>query len=104
MRMFGNEKPLKGGELFNGKGRADPMTGLLEDLVVDSDWHNTYNITGLCRIGRDRPPFSYVIHDGLNNASVFSDFVVQQLASGFLRTGDFLVLDNASIHHYEEMV
>jgi hypothetical protein len=35
---------------------------------------------------------------------VFSDFVVQQLASGFLRTGDFLVLDNASIHHYEEMV
>jgi hypothetical protein len=25
MRMFGDEKPLKG-ELFNLKGRADPMT------------------------------------------------------------------------------
>ena len=84
MRMFGDKKPLQGGELFNRKGRADPMTGLLEDLVVDSDWRNTYNITGLCRIGSDRPPFSYVIHDGSNNAAVFSDFVVQQLASGFL--------------------
>ena len=102
--VFGDEKPLKGGELFNRWGRADPMTGELEDLVVDSDWRNTYNITGLCRIGRDRPCFSYVIHDGSNNAAAFCDFILSNLASGFLRTGDFLVLDNASIHHYEEMV
>ena len=67
---------IEGGELFNRIGRADPMTGLLEDLVVDSDWRNTYNITGLCRIGRDRPPFLYVIHDGSNNAAVFSDFII----------------------------
>jgi len=104
--VFGvlRQEAIEGGELFNHIGRADPMTGLLEDLVEDSDWRNTYNITGLCRIGRDRHPFSYVIHDGSNNAAVFSDFIIQQLASGFLRTGDFLVLDNASIHHYEEMV
>ncbi len=39
--VFGGEKPLKGGELFNRWGRADPLTGLVEDFVVDLDWHNT---------------------------------------------------------------
>ena len=100
--VFGDEKSLKGADLFNRSGRADPLTGLVEDFVIDSDWRNTYAITGLCRIGRDRPPFSYIIHDGLNNAAVFSDFVIQNLASGFLQPGDFLVLDNASIHHFQE--
>ncbi len=98
--VFGDEKSLKGGELFNCWGRADPLTGLVEDFVVDSDWCNTYAITGICRIGRDRPPFSYIIHDGSNNAAVFCDFVVQNLSSGFLQPGDFLVLDNALIHHF----
>jgi hypothetical protein len=51
--VFGDEKPMKGGDLYNRKGRADPLTGLVEDHVVDSDWRNTYSITGLCRIGRD---------------------------------------------------
>jgi len=88
--VFGDKKPLKGGALFNRRGPADPMTGELEDLVVDSDWRNKYNITGLCRIGRDRPCFSYVIHNGSNNAAAFSDFIFSNLASGFLRAGDFL--------------
>ena len=100
--VFGDEKSLKGADLFNRSGRADPLTGLVEDFVIDSDWRNTYAITGLCRIGPDRPPFSYIIHDGSNNAAVFSDFVMQNLQSGFLQPGDFLVLDNASIHHFQE--
>ena len=100
--VFGDEKSLKGAELFNRSGRADPLTGLVEDFVIDSDWRNTYAITGLCRIGRDRPPFSYIIHNGSNIAAVFSDFIIQNLASGFLQLGDFLVLDNASIHHFQE--
>ncbi len=43
--VFGDEKPLKGGELFNWWGHADPLTGVVEDFVVDSDWRNTYAIT-----------------------------------------------------------
>ncbi len=55
--VFGDEKPLKGDELlFTRWGRADPLTGIVEDIVIDFDWQNTYTITGLCRIGRDRPP------------------------------------------------
>ena len=78
--VFGDEKSLKGADLFNRSGRADPLTGLVEDFVIDSDWRNTYAITG----------------------AVFSDFVMQNLQSGFLQPGDFLVLDNASIHHFQE--
>jgi hypothetical protein len=102
--VFGDKKPLKGDELFTRWrwGRADPLTGIVEDIVIDSDWQNTYAITGLCRIGRDRPPFSFTVHDGSNNAGVFCDFVIQNLACGFLQPGDFLVLDNASIHHFQE--
>ena len=100
--VFGDEKPLKGGELFNWWGRADPLTGIVEDFVVDSDGRNMYAITGLCRNGCDRPPFSFIVHDGSNNAVVFCDFVIQSLACGFLQARDFLVLDNASIHHFQE--
>jgi hypothetical protein len=101
--VFGDEKQLKGGELFNLWGRADPLTGIVEDFVVDLDWRNTYAITGLCWIGHDRPPFSFIVHDGSNNVAVFCDFVIQKLSCGFLQPGDFLVLDNALIHHFQEL-
>jgi transposase len=42
-------------------------------------------------------------HDGSNDAAVFCDFVIQNLSCGFLQPGDFLVLDNASIHHFQEL-
>jgi hypothetical protein len=100
--VFGDEKPLKGGELFNRWGCADPLTGVVKDFVLDSDWHNTYAITGLCWIGRDRPPFSFIVHDGSNNAAVFCDMVIQNLSCGFLQPGDFLVLDNELINHFQE--
>jgi hypothetical protein len=100
--VFGDEKPLKGGELFNRRERADPLNGVVEDFVVDSYWHNTYAITGLCRIGCDRPPFLFIVHDGSNNAAVLCDLVIQNLSCGSLQPGDSLVLDNASIHHFQE--
>jgi hypothetical protein len=99
--VFGDEKPLKGGELFNCWGHADPLTE--EDLVIDSDWRNTYAITGLCQIGHNRLPFLYVVHDGSNNAAVFCVFAILNLAIGFIQPGDFLVLDNALIHHFQEL-
>ena len=100
--VFGDEKSLKGDDMLNRMGRVDPLSGLVEDYVVDSDFRNSFCITGLCRNGRDRGAFSYVIHDGTNDSSQFKDFILMNLASGFLQQGDFLVLDNASIHHYQE--
>ncbi len=81
--VFRDVKPLKRGKLFNCWGRADPLTGTVEDLGVNSDWRNMYVITGLCWIGCNRPPFLYIVHDGLNNAAVFCDFVIQNSVLAF---------------------
>ena len=99
---FGDEKPLKGEDLFNQKGRADPLNGEREPIIVDSDFLNTYNIIGMCGIARDTALFVYKMHDGINDAEVFTDFILECVADGFLQRGDVLVLDNAAIHHYRE--
>jgi hypothetical protein len=99
---FGDEKPLKGEDLFNRKGRADPLSGEREPIYVNSDFRNTYNIIGICGIARDTMPFVYKMHDGINNSALFSDLILESVACGFLRYGDILVLDNAAIHHYKD--
>jgi hypothetical protein len=83
--VFGDEKPLTRGEPFNCWRCANPLTGMVKDFIVDSDWHSTYAITDLWLIGRDRlRPFSYIFHDDSNNAAVFCDYAVQNLSSSFL--------------------
>ena len=99
---FCDKKHLKGAELFNWKGCRDPITGKVEPLLVDSDWQNSYTIIGFCGIAPDTKAFSYVLCDGMNNLAVFSKTVIRMVATGFLRQGDVLVLDNAAIHHYQE--
>ena len=42
------------------------------------------------------------MHDGINDAAVFSYFVLESVACGVLRRGDVLVLDNAAIHHCKD--
>jgi hypothetical protein len=42
----------------------------------------------------------YYISDDTNDAETFCKCVEQSVAKGFLRRGDTLVLDNASIHRY----
>ena len=78
------------------------MTGKIEPILVDPDWRNTYTIIGFCGIAPDTKAFSYVLRNGTNNAANFSETVIRMVASGFLRRGDVLVLDNAAIHHYRE--
>ena len=68
---FGGEKPLKGQDLFNPWGCADPFSGKRELIYVDSDFRNTFNIIGICGIVRDTMPFAYKMHDVINNAAVF---------------------------------
>jgi hypothetical protein len=43
------------------------------------------------------------MHDGTNDATMFLDFVYSMVVDGFLRNGDVLVIDNASIHWYCEL-
>jgi hypothetical protein len=85
-------------ELFTRYGRRNPLTGEVPNVITDSDFRNTYNITGLCGIdGRSAPVF-YNINDQINDSEVLSFFIEEAVANGYLKRWDVLVLDNASIH------
>ena len=60
---FGDEKPLKGADLFTGKAPKDPFTGLVPATVVDSDFRNTFNIIGFCGIDVEVPAMDFYIVD-----------------------------------------
>ena len=101
---FGDEKPLKGADLFNRKARKDPFTGVVPVTVVDSDFGNRCNIIGFCGIDMRCPAMDFCIvgEDQTTAAATFMAAIESSVAKGFLSRGDILVLDNAAIHCYRE--
>ena len=95
---FGDEKHLKGGELFTRMGRRCPLTGAVPDMVADPDFRNTYSIIGFCGIDSRTVPVLYNINMLTNDAIDFSLAIETAIAVGFLQHNDILVLDNAAIH------
>jgi hypothetical protein len=49
---FGDEKSLKGQDLFLRHVRRNPLTGIIPLVITNPDWRNTHSITGFC--GMDR--------------------------------------------------
>jgi hypothetical protein len=47
---FGDEKLLKGGDLFNRQVRRNLLTGEVPSVMTSSDFRNTYAVTGFCGI------------------------------------------------------
>ena len=101
---FGDEKPLKGADLFNGKARKDLFTGLVPPTIVDSDFRNTYNVIGFCGIDVNVPAMDFYIvgEDEATTSATFMAAIQSSVTKGFLVAGDILVLDNAAIHLYRE--
>jgi transposase len=95
---FGDEKHLKGAEIYCRRTRRNVLTGEVPPCYTAPDFRNTYTILGLCGIDRSTLPLFYQIHDGTNDAESFSRAIEAAVAAGFLKGGDVLVLDNASIH------
>jgi hypothetical protein len=95
---FGDEKHLKGGELYTTCGRQCPFTGAVPSIMVASDFWNTYSLTGFCCIDTAVPACYYTIHQHMNDSSTFADDVEELIVVGWLKRGDILVLDNAAIH------
>ena len=59
---FFDEKSLKGSELYNTKGRSDPLSGLAPVNAVTPDFRNTYCLIGMCSIDNSKhKPFIYNI-------------------------------------------
>ena len=95
---FGDEKLLKGAEVYCRKGRRNVLTGETPTFMVNGDFRNTYSIVGFCGIDKKTPPVSFLMHDAKNDAASFFDALLQAISEGFFRPNDVLVLDNAAIH------
>lgn len=95
---FGDEKSLKGQELFGRDVRRNPITGEVPPIITDPDFRNTHSLSGFVGINRDTNPIWYRIHKSNNNAEQFSRDIEDAIVDGFLRPWDVLVLDNASYH------
>jgi hypothetical protein len=95
---FGDEKHLKGGELYTTCGRRCPFTGEVPAVTVASDFRNTYSLTGFCGIDSSVPACYVIIHQLINDSSTFAEAVEELIVVGWLKRGDVLVLDNAAIH------
>jgi transposase len=95
---FCDEKSLKGQEVYARKVRRNPITGVTPVIMTDSDFRNTYSITGFCGVDRSTYAVFVSIHEMTNDATDFAISVELAIARGFLKRGDVLVLDNAQIH------
>ena len=96
---FGDEKSVKGEEVFNFTGRIDPVTGEKPQLVVPSDFRNTYCVMGMITVDRTCwPPLIFTMGEENHDAAAFTSFVVAAVGSGWIRRGDFIVIDNARVH------
>jgi hypothetical protein len=69
---FGDEKHLKGTEIYCRRTRQNVLTGEVPPCYTAPDFHNTYTIVGLCCIDPSTVPLYYQIHDGTNDAESFS--------------------------------
>jgi hypothetical protein len=88
-------------ELFTSTrfGRQDdPLTGEVPTVIIDPNLRNTYSITGLCGINSRTVPVFYNITDQINDSQVFTFFIEEAVANGYLQRWDVLVLDKASVH------
>lgn len=95
---FGDEKLLKGQELYNRNVRRDPYSGVIPPVYTSPDFRNTYAMTGFCGIDPMSPAVVFSIHEANNDAVQFAIDLEAALEVGFFRPGDILVLDNARYH------
>ncbi len=97
-----DEKSLKGKAIFNKKARRDVKTGIVPATYTDPDLRNTYSIIGICGIDDAVTPVRFRITESTVDAELFAIEIEASIASGYLRSGDVLVMDNATNHSGKE--
>ena len=78
--------------------RKNPLTGEVAPIMTTSDFRNSHSITGFCGIDHRSVPVWYKIRKETNDAEQFRRDIEDAIATGFLLSGDVIVLDNATIH------
>ena len=95
---FGDEKLLKGHELFLRNVQRNPLTGEVPAVLTTPDFRNTYSLTGFCGIDTRVPAVFFTLHESNNDATQFALDLEAAIYIGFFHPGDIIVLDNASYH------
>ena len=98
--LFGDEKLLKGAEIFTKLVRVDPLTGERPACATDPDFRNTFTITGFCTVNTAKhAPLWFEIREETNNTTNFQATVCRAIEDGFFFDYDVLVVDNATYHN-----
>ena len=101
---FLNEKHIVNHNGVELMGRADPLTGMIEGVQVDSNFRDTMTIMACVSVNyRKAHHVAYTIGRQNNSAISYIHFVELMVSSGFLQHGEVLVLDNCNIHHAAEL-
>ena len=82
---FGDEKLLKGTEIFNRRGWADPETRDVEEVIVHPYFCNMYCIMGFITVNTTKyPPLLYTIGEDNHNSAACMAFIMRAVATGWL--------------------
>jgi hypothetical protein len=92
-----DEKHVDGRDLWGGKARRDPTTGIVEDCVVPGDFRVRHNIFALIGIS-GKSPVAFTVSEENGDSLFFITFIMRVVKSGFFALDCVLVLDNAPIH------
>ena len=97
--VFTDEKPVRGAEIYNATTRRCPLTGKVPFIKTKFKLRNRYNLMAAIRLcePQDKCCF-YKMGTFQGNSITFLTFVLEMVRTGFLKSGDILVLDNAKIH------
>ena len=67
--------------------------------LADSGLHESYNATAMCSLNAAQAPILLDIRRDSNTQFDFASFILGSVSNGYLRAGEILLLDNASVRN-----
>jgi transposase len=80
----------------------DPITGDEYNIKTQSDLQISYSSIGFYGIDMRMTPFFFHLGKQSNNSEAFGEAVDDAIAHGFLKKGDVLIMENATMHRFKE--
>jgi hypothetical protein len=100
---FLDEKHIVNKDAIPSKGRANPLTGYVNYILVTGNFHESYNMFAVISGNpAKRHPGKYRIDKENGLAETFVCFITALMISGLFLYEEVLVRDNARIHTGDE--
>jgi hypothetical protein len=96
---FLDEKHIVNKDAIPPKGRANPLTGYVNFILVTGEFRESYNIFAIISGNPVKPrPVQYQIDQENGTAETFMCFIQALIISSFFHHEEILVMDNVRIH------